>query len=49
MRGINQVIEYHTMILQAIIEKDPEKAERSMDLHLLRAEEDLRKALQTGT
>jgi DNA-binding GntR family transcriptional regulator len=35
------------MILQAIIEKDPEKAERSMNLHLVTTEEHLRKVIQS--
>jgi DNA-binding GntR family transcriptional regulator len=45
--GVDIMIEYHSMILQAIIEKDPEKAERSMNLHLVTTEEHLRKVIQS--
>ncbi len=47
-RGIDTITEYHSMILQAIIEKDPDKAQRYMDLHLVLAEEDVMKAVQSG-
>jgi GntR family transcriptional repressor for pyruvate dehydrogenase complex len=47
VRGIDLVIEYHTMILSAIMKHDPDEAEKCMDLHLVRAEEDVRKVEQT--
>lgn len=48
-RGIDTIAEFHAMILQGIIEKDPEKAQKYMDLHLVQAEEDVIKAVQSGT
>jgi DNA-binding FadR family transcriptional regulator len=47
-RGIDTITDYHSMILQAIIEKDPERAQKCMDLHLVLAEEDVLKAVQSG-
>ena len=46
VRGVELMTVYHTMILRAIMEKDSEKAEGSMILHLAEVEEDLRKAMQ---
>ncbi len=48
VRGIDTIAEYHSMILQAIIEKDPDKAQKYMDLHLVLAEEDVMKAVKSG-
>jgi DNA-binding FadR family transcriptional regulator len=44
VRGADMVVKYHTMILEAVIEKDPEKAEQCMGLHLMQAEQDIREA-----
>lgn len=49
LRGVDPMIEYHTMVLDAIIEKDPEKAERAMNLHLVTTEEHLRKVMESVT
>ncbi len=44
VRGVEPVIEHHSRILAAVAEKDPDKAEESMALHLLQAEMDVREA-----
>jgi GntR family transcriptional regulator, transcriptional repressor for pyruvate dehydrogenase complex len=46
VRGVDVVIELHSMILEAVIERDPEKAERYMALHLMQAALDIEKAEQ---
>jgi GntR family transcriptional repressor for pyruvate dehydrogenase complex len=48
-RGIDMIIEYHTMIMRAIEEKNPDRAQQSMDAHLLLAEEDVMKSIRLGT
>jgi len=47
-RGIDTITEYHLMILQAIVDKDPDNAQKCMDLHLVLAEEDVMKAVRSG-
>jgi GntR family transcriptional regulator, transcriptional repressor for pyruvate dehydrogenase complex len=46
-RGIDTITEYHSMILEAIIERDPDKAQKLMDRHLVLAEEDVMKAVKS--
>jgi GntR family transcriptional regulator, transcriptional repressor for pyruvate dehydrogenase complex len=46
VKGVDAVIEYHAMILAAVMERDPDKAERCMGLHLMQAEQDIREAEQ---
>ena len=43
-KGVDMVIKYHGMILAAVKEHDPDKAERCMDQHLAQAEQDVRDA-----
>lgn len=44
VRGVDPVIEYHTRILSAVAERDSDKAEKYMALHLVQAEQDVREA-----
>ena len=51
VKGVDAVIKYHSMILSAVIDRDPDEAERCMGLHLEQAEQDIRdvqQALRAG-
>jgi GntR family transcriptional regulator, transcriptional repressor for pyruvate dehydrogenase complex len=44
VRGVQSVIDYHSRILSAVVERNPDKAEEYMALHLVQAEQDIREA-----
>jgi hypothetical protein len=44
VRGVDSVIDYHSKILSAVAERNPDKAEEYMALHLVQAEQDIREA-----